>query len=495
MGFQIRGVMVVPKDTKKIKTTEEENNINAHISKFTLTDTLVPNLNRYLITQFKPGGFLRNVTILSTGTAIAQGITVLASPVLTRIYSPGDFGILGVYLAVVPILTIISTLQYPMAIVLPKEERDAKALMGISIRIAGIMAMLLIVVAVVLKFVKLEHFGLKDIPWVIFPFIIFATFINVLGETFNYWNIRTKSFSLITVAMVSAAIATFLLSAGLGFFAAGWWGLIAGALFGKVVNVFAQLFYGDRLKVTRESLIASSDRKFAKELLKEYSDFPRYRFPQNLLNSASQNIPTIIFVTFFGATYGGWYSLARRVIGLPGLLISEAIRKVFYQKAADLHNQGRDLFTPTLKTTLGLAVIGAIPFGALILFGPNLFSFVFGNQWHTAGVYASWLAVWIYFGFCNVPSVSVLTVLKLQKQFLIYETVQFLTRIISLGAGVILGKPIISIILYALTGSALNLSLIAMVHIFLYRRMAMSSNSPPLWRRLLSKILYFNTVK
>jgi O-antigen/teichoic acid export membrane protein len=230
-----------------------------------------------------------------------------------------------------------------------------------------------------------------------------------------------------------------------------------------------QLFYGDRLRVVRDSLTVTNDRSYASAILKNYSDFPKFRLPQTLLNSLSQNLPAVMFVAFFGPAIGGFYALARRVVALPGALISESVRQVFYQKATDLNNRGVSIFDATLKATLGLATVGVIPFGAIVLFGPTLFSVIFGQQWRTAGVFASWLAVWIFFGFCNVPSVSVLTVSRHQKQFLIYEVIQFLIRVISLVVGAITRKPIVAIMLYAVTGSALNLALITLVHILLYR--------------------------
>jgi len=424
---------------------------------------------RFIVARFKPGGFLRNVAIVSTGTAIAQGIQVLASPVLTRLYSPADFGIFSVYLSAVPILTIISTLQYSMAIVLPKEDKDAKALLGMVVKIAAALTLFFLAIAFALKFIGLQRFGLKEIPWVILPVIVLATFVNMLSETLNNWNIRTKSFVLITTALVSSAVCAVLLSIGLRVLAAGWWGLVAGMLLGKIVNLFVQLFYGDRLRVVRDSLAVSNDRGYASAVLKDYSDFPKYRLPQNLLNSLSLNLPAIIFVTFFGPATGGFFALARRVIALPSALISEAVRKVFYQKAADLKNKGGGLFDATLKATLGLATVGLIPFGTIVLFGPTLFSVIFGHQWRTAGLYASWLALWMYFAFCNNPAQAAIPVIRFQKQFLIYEIILFATRILALGVGGIAHKHELAIVLFAVSGAALNLYLIVLVLTQLYR--------------------------
>jgi O-antigen/teichoic acid export membrane protein len=122
------------------------------------------SLRNELSVRFKPGAFLRNVTIVSSGTAISQGISVVTAPLLTRLYSPADFGILGFYLSVVPILTIISTLQYSQAIVLPREERKAKALLGTTIRIATVVVASVLALTLLAMFVGQEKVGLKSIP-------------------------------------------------------------------------------------------------------------------------------------------------------------------------------------------------------------------------------------------------------------------------------------------------------------------------------------------
>ena len=41
------------------------------------------------------GGFVRSVAVLAGGTGLGQAVVVLASPLLTWIYTPEDFGTLA----------------------------------------------------------------------------------------------------------------------------------------------------------------------------------------------------------------------------------------------------------------------------------------------------------------------------------------------------------------------------------------------------------------
>ena len=63
-----------------------------------------------------------------SGTAISQGILIAATPILTRIFSPENFGIFALYLSIVGTISLVSSWKYELAIVLPDKDDDAKAL-------------------------------------------------------------------------------------------------------------------------------------------------------------------------------------------------------------------------------------------------------------------------------------------------------------------------------------------------------------------------------
>src|SRR5699024_12088955 len=106
-----------------------------------------------------------------------------------------------------------------------------------------------------------------------------------------------------------------------------------------------------------------------------------------------------------------------------------------YPIIAQAANNKEDLTAIIKKGTLVLAVVGIFPYGLIILFGPFLFSFVFGSDWVTAGEYARWIALGSYFGFINKPSVKSLPVLSAQRFHLIYTIFILLTRIEFLERG------------------------------------------------------------
>ena len=112
--------------------------------------------------------------------------------------------------------------------------------------------------------------------------------------------------------------------------------------------------------------------------------------------------------------------------------------------------------------------MGAIPTLIIVAFGPLLFEFVFGSQWHKAGVFAPWLVIWWYSAFCNVPSGKMVPVLGLQAFFLGFEVVAVTLRFMALAAGAILGNDITAIAYFSVMSTFLNIFLIS--YIFEYAR-------------------------
>src|SRR5699024_11784167 len=110
-------------------------------------------------------------------------------------------------------------------------------------------------------------------------------------------------------------------------------------------------------------------------------------------------------------------------------LIGKSVGDVFYPRIAEAYNNDENVTNLIFKATVILAVIGIIPFGTVILFGPFLFSLVFGSDWFMAGEYARWIALWVYFMFINQPSVRSLPVLSAQAFHLKFTTVTFIVRV------------------------------------------------------------------
>ena len=89
----------------------------------------------------------RNVGKLLSANVIAQAIGILIYPLLTRMYSPEDFGLLNLFSSIGGVLIILSTLEWYNAIVLPKREEEARAIVHLSLlSLAAFTALLILTI-------------------------------------------------------------------------------------------------------------------------------------------------------------------------------------------------------------------------------------------------------------------------------------------------------------------------------------------------------------
>lgn len=413
------------------------------------------------IKQLIKSPFVKNVTVLATGTAAAQGITFLLAPIITRLYGPEAYGIMGTFNSFINIIIPVAALTYPIAIVLPKNDQNAKGIIKLSLVITAIIAFVTLLLLLLFDNYIIELFNLHEIENFLLLIPIVVIFAGLM-QVSEQWLIRTKQFSI-------NARVTFFQSfiinggkAGIGFFYPSAVVLVALTVLSNGLKAAMMMFFSKRRTYIKNEKKYESEKKFSlKELAKKHSDFPLYRAPETFLNAISQSLPILMLTAFFGPISAGFYTLGRSVMGIPGQLIGKSIGDVFYPRIAEAANNGEKLTPIVTKATIILASIGIVPFGIVILFGPELFSFVFGEQWVVAGEYARWLALWNFFGFMNRPSVKSLPVLNALKFHLIYTIIMLITRIILLALGYyIFTNDILAIKLFGVSGAILNLGLI-----------------------------------
>lgn len=403
--------------------------------------------------------FVKNVAILVSGTAGAQIITMLLSPIITRLYGPENYGIMGTFMSIIAIFLPIAALTYPIAIVLPKSDQEAQRIAHLSLIVTIIITTISFITITLFNDEIVRIFKLDELK--IFIYLIPVTiFFGGVLQIVEQWLIRKKQFKI--SARVSI-LQSLLIHGGMVLV-----GLINPAAF--VLIVFTCFQYG--LKgFLMYGFIQSTENKLTlnfpkgihslKDIAKSYKDFPLFRAPQVFLNAISRSIPILMLTSLFGPSAAGFYSLGRTVMSAPTVLIGKSVGDVFYPRISEASKSGENLTELIKKATISLALVGFIPYGLVILFGPWIFKLIFGYEWAMAGEYARWIALWIFFAFINRPSVSSLPVLKAQLFHLKFTIVELILRIFSILVGAIfLSNDLAAVALFGITGAISNLVLI-----------------------------------
>lgn len=405
--------------------------------------------------------FLRNVVTVASGTAGAQAITMAFSPIITRLYGPEAFGVLGTFTAILAVLAPLAALSYPIAIVLPKRDVEALGLAKLSLGIAVAMSLLAALILTLFKAPIVNVFNLQAVEKFIL-LLPLAMLLSAAMAVMSQWVIRKKQFKIMAKVAVLQSLWLNTAKAGIGLLSPLAAVLVVLATVGSALHAL-MLWSGVRKSSERKFVLSdpAEGSVCSKALAWQHRDFAYYRTPQIVLNAASQSMPVLMLASFFGPAAAGFYALGKMVLGMPTALVGQSVASVFYPRFNEAFHNGEDTCNLLGKATLFLGVIGIIPFGLVVAFGPWLFSFVFGDEWRTAGVFSQWLALWSYFGFMNRPSVGAIPVLALQGLFLLYEVASVALRAISLFVGfIIYDNALVAVALFSVVSVALNLFLI-----------------------------------
>ncbi|MDA3875550.1 MAG: oligosaccharide flippase family protein [Halothiobacillus sp.] len=375
------------------------------------------------------------MAVVATGTAGAQAITISFSPVVTRIYGPEAFGLLGTFMAIVAVAIPVSALAYPIAIVLPKDDRDALGLARLSAMLSiavGLMMAVALWVGGDWLFVTLGAESVGGYLFLVPLAMLFAAWMQIAQQ----WLIRKKEFGVVARTAIVQSFTLNCAKTGIGWLHPLGAVLIVLATLGPALHA-ALLFIGARRRYGADASEAQgSSGATLKELAHRHRDFPFYRAPQNFINAASQSLPVLILAAFFGPAAAGFYTIGTLVMGMPSTLVGKAVKDVFYPRITEAAYKGENLYQHIVRATGALLAIGIVPFGLVMLFGPWLFSLVFGEAWVVAGEYARWLALFFLFNFINKPSVASVPVLGIQRGLLVYELFSTGGKVVGLLVGV-----------------------------------------------------------
>jgi len=379
--------------------------------------------------------FVRHTFTLFAGAALAQAIPVLVSPLLTRLYTPADFGVLAIYMTILSITSVIITGRYELAIVLPKVKQESADVALLTIFIALLATVVLYGLLFLFKgfiFSFVESKVLQKWLYVL-PLIVFF---QGVSQTFNFWLNKQNLYPKMSVIRVIQAIMTSGSRVGLGFYGLNAPGLLYGTLLGSFIGAIGSVFFSVK---TQLAVFKKVTWRQIKNAAIRYQKFPKFSLSSGLLNTLSQNIPVLALTAYFSASVVGLYALAHRILKMSMRLVGRSVSRVFYERASDLVNEPDQLRKVSFKIYNRLLLIGMLSLGIIMFFGDHLFAFVFGEKWFDAGKYARVLSFWILFNFVASPLSFILTVLEKQEKTLIWEIILFVVRLIPFVIGIILG--------------------------------------------------------
>ena len=376
------------------------------------------------INRYRYDSLIKGFSFLFSGTAITQIVTLFLAPILTRLYTPVEFGINSIFISILTIFGVVVTLRLNIAISITKVKSDKLFLSRICIFFSTIFSIILFIVVLSFGNSITAIFDIEKTDWLlILPLSIFLLGIyeillqNLLSQ--NSYKLMAK---ITVIKIVTQGVFQILFS----FFDLGYLGLILGNLISILTGVVVMF-----IKLRIKGLYKVFNINQHKSIIKKYSKFPKYAFPAEIASIASYSVIPLIITFLYTVEVTGYFSLANRLIGIPIGLFGNSLRLVYIREATkELTVSGtvKKSFLRTSKILVVIAIPSAI---GIYILGPQFFEIVFGEAWATSGVFVRALILLFISRIIVTPLISTVNIIGKQQIGLIIN-VALLTGLVIL---------------------------------------------------------------
>ena len=415
--------------------------------------------------QFRPlnSEFGKNILTLGSGTALAQVIPFLFYPVIARIFTPAEFGLLATLTAIIAIISELSSGKYELGILVAKTKQDAANLAGLVLCLSFIV-LAVIYLILQLFFADFLSQALHEPQLKKWLFICpISAFSIIIYNTYNEWCVKNGYFKKLAINKITNASAITLSELFLGVVKIFSQGLVIGDMIGRIFSAGVCVF-----KAFQKDIAAFKETSVIqiKKLAKEFVEFPKYIMPGRLLNEIGKRFPVFFLGFYFNSVEVGFFAMTTLVLYSPISMISFAIRDVFRQRANEEFKNTGNCRIIYMKVFKILSVVAFLGIPLLIVLLPTIFSLFLGKQWNTAAYYAQIFTIPTLLSFVSIPFFDVLIIANKLKFNLLWQAYYLIVTFLSLWLGCVFYNDVAIAICFLAIGksSAYLLSIILSYH-------------------------------
>lgn len=420
------------------------------------------------------GSFTRNVSITSTWNVLGILAQFTLSPIITRLYTPDQYGGFALFNTIVANVVLISSLRYSEAIVIsdgPERRNNVVSLAFVLVLITTTLS----AAAVVFFEDAIQRF--IGVVWpvsfiYIIPVAIFFGGTLEILVTINAWrrkffnnglagfltNLGSRSFTIFYGMVIQAKVI----------------GLVSGDLVGKAIGITSVLASFKGLVGSLITFFKGSTLNGMRSAAKLYSQFPLYTLPTNLLILFSGHLPIYFFQLQFTTGAVGSYALSSSLLEMINRLIPYSLAGVFFPKAMDLKNVSNEhLMEKVYKLYWAVFFLSIGIFTFLCLFSKYIFPWVFGSSWATAGVYMGILSLYYSFHFIAISIADVYKVINKQRFLLVATIISVSLKLLVIALAIYFKIDVIDTLFWFCVGSSIG-TIIQILGIFVIFRFKVS---------------------
>lgn len=390
---------------------------------------------------------IKNIAVISGGTAIGQAINAIFSPIITRIYTPEEYGLLSVFSSVLLIFSF-SSFKYEMAIPIAEKKEEADILVNLSIIILTIVSFITALLLLLFSDVVLALLNAEQMIEyrLLIPLGIFLQGIYII---FRQWMFRIKNFKVVSSTKVTQNLYGNITKVLAGLLNFGGFGLIIGRIVSESAGIISFL------KKYRKTNKKRANINFIKmkNVAIKYRDFPFFQATSTAVIHFRNQVPILFLAPLYGPEIVGLYGLANTIIKIPMTLIGQSVMDVFFAEVASIGTSNpRKIESLSNDLLKKLIIVGIVPILVLFFSGPTLFSLVFGEQWIQSGVFARYLSIYIFSNLIFSPISKIFEVFRTQKiKFIIDFISLILIAVVFISANIFELESEMTILLYSVS--------------------------------------------
>ncbi len=395
------------------------------------------NFIKSLIDKYiKNSDFTRNSLILMIGTIVAQVISLIAAPILSRIYTPEQYGILGIFNSISSLLNSILIFGFNSAIVLAPTKKRRLNIVALNFIIAISNFIILSIIFIFISNPISILYKRSELSFFLY-FVPLESFLFCSLAILTSYTNKIKRYRSLSTAKIMQASTNTLSNIGFGLLKFGTIGLILGGFFGYIISIIKLLpkLVGELIKnrryITKNTMIGEA---------KKYRSIA-FTTSFNSLSTILKDVLFIYLISFFFDTKTiGLYSFAYRIMALPITIIATTLQHTFYQKITEIFSTTGNIRPMTSKLISRMAMFSFPFFLIIFLLAPQIFSFIFGLNWYQAGIYSRALAPYLFSYFIFMPIAVTPIVVRKEKKYLLLVQINNILMIVSVLFGGIIKK-------------------------------------------------------
>jgi O-antigen/teichoic acid export membrane protein len=386
---------------------------------------------------------IKNSATLLSANAISQGIAFAVLPVIARLYSPDELGILALFLGIEGLLSVIANGKYDSAIVLSKSKSMAANTFNLCFLINAVFSLLILIVLLLGSHQILSILHYESLEGVIY-YLPFFVFIVAFAQASIFWFNYNKRFALTARYTLWQGLINNVLKVGSGFLKAGLMGLVWANLSSHFISILScftrketwnQLFHFNK----KEILVAAS----------EHRKFPLYTLPHTFINMVSGNLPILLLSGYFGMAEIGLFSMGITIGFRPINLLSTSLDQVISQSMAERINKQEPIWTSLIQSIKKILLIVTPLFILAFFLSPLVLRYFLGERWEQSALYIQIMIPWLIISLFTASLSSIPPIFGKQRIALIIEIIYIVARLISLIIGIYIQNFVWAIILFS----------------------------------------------